>query len=249
MFSGKLHSQSRPLFQKILSGSRMSLENISYKHLFLRSLFSQISGLDYGLLTTCKSITTLAENTRIQFVVDESEWQEWIDICSVSVYVKKWSYQNDAGVVKISLNFKDSSWVEILLAYRIQAQDFEIASTASYLKNALINKDGVKVLSRADRFEYFFINSALDRKVFPASLGHHFLSTHPYEQRLILQHFSHKYKIEAPNLIRLINNISEYRYHLLRKLKNRPINTTFYPPTSSLNTQKKKESLKFGFWS
>lgn len=249
MVSGKLHSQSRPLFQKILSGSRMSLENISYKHLFLRSLFPQVSGLHYGLLSTCKSITSLAENTLIEFVVDESEWQEWIDICSVSVYVKKCSYQNNAGDVKIFLSFKDSSWVEILLIHRVQAQDLEIAPTVSYLRNALINRDGVKVLSRADRFEYFFINSALAGAKFPPSLGHHFLSTHPYEQRLILQHFNHKYKIEVPNLIRLINNISEYRNHLLKKLKNRPINGTFYSPSTPLNTQKKRESLKFGFWS
>ncbi|MEZ4826186.1 MAG: hypothetical protein R3C61_07810 [Bacteroidia bacterium] len=200
------------------------VEPCNCRRLFLQSFFEQVRGLNYGLLNIFRSEKELQNVYTLELVVFREELSEWEEICNLSPYIAQVKAADQPDGRKLSLKFTDYGTLEIRLYTALSIGGLVFEEAGKYIDDAMIDRDGIKRVSRTHNFEYHFLNSSLSGKALPHDTGLYLLSATPEEQREILQYLHSKYGISVPGFIRLINNVFLYRESILDVIRNYPEN-------------------------
>ncbi|MEZ4771850.1 MAG: hypothetical protein R3D00_01630 [Bacteroidia bacterium] len=214
-------------FAKNTASRTFSLTNdpLNYRRLFIESLFIHTKGLNYGLLNPFRSVSELFNLSQMEFFILQEELPEWTEICKNSSYVSKVHITSVPGGHKFLLKFFDHATLELKLISSLSVQGLLFAEVENYINDALIDRDGVKRISRKHNFEYNFIRTCFSGQIFSKETGLYLLSASPEDQREILAYFAEKYGIVVPNMIRLMSNVFLYKEIIEEVLRIIPQNT------------------------
>lgn len=214
-----------PLSQLVSSRTFfLTNEPLNYRQLFIQSLFLHAKGLNYGLMTPFRSVKELCNLTKMEVLILAEEISEWKEIFNYSSYISKTHIHSVPEGYKVLLKFFDHATLELKLITSLSVQGLVFAEMEEYIHHALINRDGVKRISRVHNFEYNYIHTCFSGEVFAKETGLYLLSAYPEDQREILTYFTEKYGLSSPNIIRLLNNVFLFKERMESVLRTFPVN-------------------------
>lgn len=189
-----------------------SIKTITHKHLFLRQLFSDTSGLQYVLLSHFfQSTSELGEQTVIYLCMYEEELEEWTAACKCSSFLIDWEDRIAYDRFLFSLRFRDQTELEIHVLTRLSVDQQDIFSCEDLLTQSSINRHGIKVSSISLMYTYWFAHYCMNGQSFPDSYRTFFLSLNLDERFQVLEVMEATLGFQISNLHQAFRSPSSYK--------------------------------------
>ncbi|MEM7370629.1 MAG: hypothetical protein AAF587_18600 [Bacteroidota bacterium] len=178
-----------------------SKKEVSLRHLFLRQLFSEISGFHYTLLSHFfRSPYELGFQSELQFLVDRNELEDWELHCRYSPYVQSCAVEVDVFHASYSIGFTDGTEVKLQFVLSVDAGHESLVRLEQILQHTYINRHGIKVSSSSSMFAYWFVQYCLQDKSLPLDYQLFFTSLSLKDRYAILELMQEEYGLPMKNL-------------------------------------------------
>lgn len=212
--------QSSPFSPSIShpENARNRLNEITHKHLFLRSLVRGIGFLDYGfMIPSGISLTEIGKLDQWHILVSPTDRHDLEMLLRNSPYISACKVRRKGGWSFLKLVFLDKSSLELILTERLCIRQHAFLNAKDVLHNSFINRDGLKLVKSQHSFEYHWMRCNEQRVGFPEKLKLFYFLKPTQEQHMIAQYICQKYRLAYRRLGQLISQSPGFSHYLLKK--------------------------------
>lgn len=201
------------------------LTYVTYRHLFLRSLFPSVAHLPYILLNRhFLPISSLGNHEVLDILAAKSIVEDWANLCKFSPYVQQLKTQDKGNESLLHIQFTDGSHLCLRIMHSLSYLGLTWVDVEAVLDQAIINRGGIKVAESYFYLEYSYLSAVLSRRSVDSEYVYHFSHFPEPIQQQLLRRFKRQYPVKAGSLDELFARTFQHRRRVVSILESLPHN-------------------------
>ncbi len=193
--------------------------------LFVQFFFREISGLNYAYLNYIDDDRSFfSAHTSAELLIDRDDYDSLVYVLTSFPKIKYLRIKKDFSCEFLELQFSDNTRYLIKLSIELFYKGYHLLSSREALNNIKKSPEGIRYLSEAHRFEYFFLKSMLGRQDVPEEYRSVFGSMNMQDRSRIFAHIIPRYRFVIHVLDELFSYQSRYLLKVISALRKNKMN-------------------------